>query len=111
MKSLLNIVDYIKKNKKFNAILKAQFSGYPPIPIYDYGVDPKDHTLYFFTDDSFEKPYVYAQELLKDRYKMSTVDTVIACEELKLVDVVGNIYTEFGNDSFGEPDAIVLCGN
>lgn len=105
MKSLRDLTDYIKKNKKFDHILAGEFDGVD-IPVTTYAYDSQDKIFYFLCE--FDDSPIYASTILKEVYKYPVVSIRIMNEDLRQIKDVKSFHTTYGVESFGEPNMLVM---
>ena len=105
MKNLKDLSEYVKSHKYYNSVLGASIQGYT-MPVTDYGYASSSKTFWLFCDT--EGLGLPINTFLKAAYKYPTVNLTVACEELSVIQDVKGFHLEYGAESFGEKDTVVL---
>lgn len=101
MKTLKDLADFVKENKKFITQVHGAFGNYK-IPVSDFGYDSKDHVMYLFCDED-DTP-IPVKDLLAASYKYPRIPIVIVNETLAEINNVKSFHTEYDYD-----DNYIIC--
>lgn len=105
MKNLKDLADYIKRNKRYNCGLFCSIDGFT-VPLNDafYLADKKE---YWFLADS-DSVAISTDSILSDAYKYPVIELVVGSEETGCIKSVKGFHTEYGIESFGERNLVIL---